>query len=410
MKIKINKRKYINYVRKFVPVPLRPKFDSIIDWLKYVAYQRWYRTKFLGAFNFARYMAIKRPNINNSEKKILAITDFKAVGFALGSFIEFQTRLLCEAYLNEINKIDFAFVYNPKKPVNHWKDASWVNSDNFHLHFADLIPLLNINPKLGSAFVFNSHNDFESFLKINSKNYILLPSLFNYVNKNKIARGNFGFIRNFYLKHKFLPKLEISDFVSLWTRAFIKKYVKGKYLIAVNLRSNPLFDDERNAAVDTWEQFFTHCFKKHPDVIFVILGRKNEITEKLKSPNVIFAQDHNINIQHTLSFIKHSLFYMATSSGPASFAILSTDIPYINIRFRAPDISYNYNWFKPGTVLPWQNKEFQKLIWGKETPQLLIKEFEDLLGKVDKEKWKKELELDNIDSSILDWPFLVKRS
>ena len=409
MRFKIRKRKYIDYVKKFVPVPLWPKFDSIINWLKYVAYQRWYKTKFLGVLNFVRYMAIKRPNISNNEKKILAIADFRAVGFALGFYIHFQMILLCEAYLNRINKIDFAFVYNPEKPVSHWKDASLVNSNNFHLHFAELIPLLNINPKLGSVFVFNSHNDFESFLKINSKNYILRPSLFNYVNKNKITRDNFSLFRNFYLRHKFLPKLEISNFVSLWTKAFIKKYAKGKYVIAVNLRSNPFFDNKRNAIISAWEQFFAYCFKKHPDVIFVILGRKNEITEELKLPNVIFAQDHNINIQHTLSFIKHSLFYMATSSGPASFAILSDYIPYIITSFRAPDISYNYNWFKPGSFLPWQNKELQKLVWEKESPQILIKEFENLFGKVDKEKWGKELDLDNIDESILNWPYLIKK-
>ena len=406
---KINKRRYINKIKGKLPVSWQPKFENLVDFLKYVVYMRWYRTKFLGALNFVKYMALKSPDVND-EKKMLAVADIDVAGVALGAYIEFQTRFLCEAYLNKISKIDFALVYNSEKPLSHSKIAYWINKDNFHLHFADIFPLLNINPKLNSLFVFNSHAEFEVFLNKNAKNYILRPSFFNYVNKNSIARGNYGFFRDFYLKHGFLPKLEIPNFVSSWTRAFIKKYAKGKYLVAVNLRSNPFFDDGRNADIGAWKQFFAYCLKKHQDVIFVILGRKNEIRGELKLPNVIFAQDYNINMQHTLSLIKHSLFYMATSSGPASFAILSTDIPYINMRFHAPDISYNYNWFKPGTVLPWQNKELQKLIWERETPEILIKEFEDLLDKVDKEKWKKELELDKVDESILDWPYLTNKS
>ena len=111
MKSKINKRRYINYVRKILPVSLRLRYDSAVDWLKYVVYQRWYKTKLLGAVNFIKYLTVKRLDINN-EKKILAIVDFSATGTALGFFIILQIRLLCEAYLNKINKIDFALVYN----------------------------------------------------------------------------------------------------------------------------------------------------------------------------------------------------------------------------------------------------------------------------------------------------------
>ena len=205
-----------------------------------------------------------------------------------------------------------------------------------------------------------------------------------------------------------MPNLEIPNFISLWTKAFIKKYAKDKYLIAVNLRLNPFFDADRNASLSVWRKLFVYCLEKHPEVMFVVLGRKNEIAEELRLPNVIFAQDHDINIQHTLSFIKHSLFYMAISSGPATFALLSEDIPYTIVSFRAPDISYNYNWFKPGSILPWQNKEVQKLVWERESPELLIREFNDLMYKTDKKKWIKKLDLENVDESILEWPYLIK--
>ncbi len=406
---KINKRKYIDKAKEKLPDSWKPKFESLIDFLRYDFYLRWYKMKFLGSVNFIKYKLLKKPNPKD-KKRILAITDFNAVSVALGAFIELQMRLLCEAYLSKADKIDFALVYNPERPATHWKYASWVTRDNFHLHLAETFPLLNLNPKLGSVLIFNSHGEFERFLEKNSQNYLLRPSFFDYVNKKSLFRGNYTFLRDFYLKHGFLPKLEIPNFTCLWTKAFIKRYVKkDRFLVAVNLRSNPLLDLKRNASLDAWRELFIYCLERYPNVTFLILGRKSEVAEGLKSPNVIFLQDFNVNIQHTLSFIKHSLFYMAVSSGPASFALLSESIPYAIMSFRVPDIVHNYSWFKPGTVLPWQNKEFQKLVWERETPEILIKEFEDLLGKVNKEKWRNELDLDSIDESILDWPHLVKK-
>ena len=88
----------------------------------------------------------KRPDFKK-EKRILAFVDTSATGFAIGYFIEFHIRLLCEAHINKVNKIDFAFVYNPEKPVSHWTVVSWVTRDNFHLHLAEVFPLLNINQK-----------------------------------------------------------------------------------------------------------------------------------------------------------------------------------------------------------------------------------------------------------------------
>jgi len=408
---KINKRKYINKVKERLPDSWQPKFESFFDFLKHVVYQRWYKIRFIGFFHFVQYLVKNKIKVATAvkEKRILGINDFKVTDVAIGNMLEFQVRLLCEAYINKVDKIDIALVYDPVNPVGHWKYTSWMNKDNFHYHLAELFPLLNLSPKLGSVFIFNSKDDLELFLDQNRSRYFTCPSIFKYANNLGFARDNYRFLRSFYDKEKFLPQLELPKIVNLWTKAFVKKNLKGKYMIAVNLRTNPFFAQQRNAIMASWKDFFEYCLKKHDNVVFVILGRKSDVIEAFKElPNVIFTPEHNINIQHTLSFIKHSLFYMATSSGPASFAILSEDIAYLIVSFHAPDISFNYNWWKPGTHLPWQNKELQKLIWEQETPQILIKEFEDLFNIVAKEKWRKELDLENIDESILEWPYLIK--
>ena len=383
--------------------------SKLADFFKHVIYERWYKINLVGLLCFVRYLVrnkIKTTTIAK-EKRILGINDFKVTDVAIGSMLEFQVRLLCEAYINKVDKIDIALVYDPAKPVEHWKYTSWINKDNFHHHLAELFPLLNLSPKLGSVFIFNSKDEFELFLSNNRGRYFVYPSIFKYAN-NLFARGNFGFLRDFYERERFLPQLELPKTINLWAKAFIKKNADNKYVIAVNLRTNKFFGTHRNADMDAWKKFFQYCLKKHSDIAFVILGRRSDISEELRGlSNIIFAPEYNVNIQHTLAFIKNSLFYMATSSGPASFAILSKDIPYIIVSFHAPDKHFNYNWFKPGYHFPWQDKELQKLIWEHETVETLIREFEDTLSKVDKKKWRKNLELENVDESILKWPYLA---
>jgi len=413
MKFIVHKRKYIDYTREFLPAFLRPRYDSIVDWLKYVVYQRWYKTKFLGFFHLLSYSIKSRSKIlaTAKEKRLLGVDDLKVTNVSIGGMLEFQIRLLAEAHLRKIDKIDIALIYDPESPSNHWKYTSWTNKDNFHYHLAEIFPLLNVSPKLGSVFIFNSKNSFELFLHQNRSQYVTCPSIFNYANNLSFARGNYGLLRDFYIKEKFLPELELPEAITLWVKAFMKKYAKDKYVIAVNLRSNPFFAQFRNAVIDTWKSFFEYCLKKHDNVFFVVIGRKNEIVEEFrKLSNIIFEADYNVNVQHTLGFIKHSLFYMGIASGPASFAVFSKNISYVIVSFHAPDINYNYNWLKPGSFFPWQNKRLQKLIWERETPELLIKEFEDLFNKVDKEKWADNLRLNNIDESILEWPYLVKKN
>ncbi len=406
---KTNKREYINKVKGKLPGLVRAKLDSLDNFFKHVVRERWYKLKFLGVVSLVRYIFRKKSDIRD-EKRILAVGDLSVTGMALGAFLEFNSRLLCEAHANGITKVDFAVVYNPEKPVDHWKDASSINKDNFHLHFSELILVLTTNPLLGSVFVFNSHDEFERFLKINSNRYIMKPSFFNYVNKKAIGRGNFIFLKDFYTRYKFMPKLRVPNFESLYAKAIMKKHAKGKYVVAVNLRSNPFYDNERNATFTAWAELFQHCLKEHPDVVFVILGRKSEVSNILRGyANVVIAQDHNTNIQHTFAFIDQALLYLATSSGPASFAILGSEIPYVITSFTIPDISHNYGWIKPNVLLPWQNGEFQKIIWERETPQLLIKEFENLFAKVDKEKWLNNIDIDGVDESVLEWPYVTQK-
>jgi hypothetical protein len=99
---------------------------------------------------------------------------------------------------------------------------------------------------------------------------------------------------------------------------------------------------------------------------------------------------------------------MATIFGPASLPLLTDYVPFVMTKYANPEPLYDFTWLKTGGHFPWQNTELQHLIWEtqeKESAEVLIREFEDIFGKVDKEAWRKGLDLENISEKSLDWPF-----
>ena len=63
------------------------------------------------------------------------------------------------------------------------------------------------------------------------------------------------------------------------------------------------------------------------------------------------------------------------------------------------------NWLKEGGHYPWQRLDVQKLIWEKETAEILINNFEDVFSKIDKEAWKKRTDIESVGESSLVWPY-----
>lgn len=384
-----------------VPPSLRPRFNF---WCRYVLYNRWYRFYFLGMFNFVKYLS---RTYGRGKLKVLAFENFRNNSPALGSFLEFQMRSLCLSELHNIDTIDVALVYDLKSPLWDPKMSKWCSPSNFQLHLYEILPLLNMNPRLGSVFVFNSRESFETFLSQHAKEYILCPSLFHYINKSGAAAGNYLFVRNFYLKKKYLPKFIFTPNIALWAKAFIKKYVGDKYAVTINLRVNPFFGERRNSDIPSWRHLFTYCLEKHPNVTFLILAHQNEVPEDFKHmPNFVFVKDYHTTMEQDMSLVKHALFHMGVMSGPTSFVNFTNDIPCCIFRTEMNDRSYNYNWFKPGTQFPWFNQHLQKLIWEKETPESLEKEFEHLFQNTDKKAWHQNVAIDDSQTSVLEWPYI----
>lgn len=401
---RIKRTKLIQLIRTKLPEVWRVRLGDLVRLLNFVVYRRFYKKKLLALF--PAFSFFFRDNLSG-KKRILGIWNFATTPPTIGVFIEFQMRLLCMAHVHDADKIDFAFIYDPAKPVVSDK-YKWVNFRNFHYHFIEMYPMLNINPRLGSVFIFDSHNEFESFLVQNSGRYITHPNFFAYVNGSD-SRPNFNFIRDFYLKKGFLPKFEFRQATLNWGRAFVKKYLSGKFMVTVGIRFNFAYTPQRNSNLKAWQDLFEHCFQKYPDVVFVVLARRNEwreITERIKlPPNVIFSKDYNTNIEQDLVLIELSLFYMATIFGPASFPFLTQYIPFVMLQFTNPEPVFDFSWLKKGDSFPWQDGRLQRLVWEPEDNHVLIREFERLLKEVDKNRWTERLDLKTADERALEWPF-----
>lgn len=368
----------------------------------FVLKEKLYRRGMVSAVNFLIHIFSNRARAE--DRRIIGIWDFEHGNLALGTLMDLQLRLLCMAYLNKVSKIDIAFVFSP---ITSAKFASYITPSNLHYHMlSEMFPLLKINPLLGSVFFFDSRDSFEKFFLKNKNKYHSFPSYFDYVNGRGPVKENYMFMEKFYSKKGFMPEFVFNETTVAWTKAFIKKYVGDKAMITVNLRLNRFFSSNRNSDIQTWIEFFEYAKKNNPDATFVVLGRKNEVSELSACSNVIFSKDHGAGIEQELSLIKHSLFHMGMLSGPVTLALCSENIPYIIINFKHPDTRYHLPWANPNKFLPWRNKTLQRLVWGKETTEILIEEFKDLMRRLDKEEWKKKLDLDRARLEVLEWPYL----
>jgi hypothetical protein len=298
--------------------------------------------------------------------------------------------------IQHANKIDFCFLLDPVKPQRG--DFDGVTQENFHFYLQLYLPVVFVNPNLGSIFVFTSYKQFEKFILNNIRRYFIWPLLGRYLAKEPAYSSNFNFIQDHYKRHKKLPQLSCRSFTLKWANNFIYKNIWPYHPVVVQLRNNhvALY---RNANIPAWIEFFRHCRDSYPNVRFVIIGRREEIVEEIRSlPNVIYAKDYGTNIEQDLALIQTAMIYYGSSSGPGTIALFS-DIPYriFNHEIANEDM-------REGDNFIFANAN-QKVLWGEETADLLISEFAQLYIKEIVDAWKSKQEICDKEFEFTTVPF-----
>ena len=150
-------------------------------------------------------------------------------------------------------------------------------------------------------------------------------------------------------------------------------------MVTINLRHDFNVSLNRNSNIPAWVGLFEHCATHYPDVLFVIIGRKNTYTEVIpRTPNILFSKDYNDTVCEDIALMYHSQFHMGATSGLVSCVFLSRTVPYALFNFRMDGSHHPFHTTHPNVIFPWQNKKLQHVLWGPEDRAVLIKEFEYL--------------------------------
>lgn len=326
----------------------------------------------------------------SKKKRILGIYDLKAFPWDVGDPLVFVETLNVLKIKYKAEKIDICIVYDPDfftGPRGNGVNSS-ITLENAQDYLLELLPLFSTCQYLGSIYQFNSRNEFYRFLKINIVRYDTFPSLGQHLGEKDIFKGVAILkpIQEFYNIHGYIPYLRIGKKDMAWAQwLYITHLPAGKVPVALSLKRT-VHRTECNADPTVWLLFIDRCKLEFPEVVFVVVGLREEIFDGLRNrSNVILAKDFGTSIIEDLALIRASLMYMGTASGVNVVAMFS-DLPYLIIQLSV--FVYLEHGIKPGEKYSFM-LDTQKMFSTntKVTVEFLFKEFMALYSLLDKEKW-----------------------
>jgi hypothetical protein len=342
------------------------------------------------------------------DRRLLMIYDTASQPFNIGDILILQEGSLVLRETHGIDIVDFALVFDPKRPAIRDPAFSSITEGNVVYHLASILPVAQVNQHLGSLFLFDSHHRLERFIADNASRYEVWPSAWKYATGDYLYYAVFNeLLYDHYGKHASIPHLACRPFLREWTEHFYRSHVLPQVPVTVNVRNNPAFHTHRNLKLDRWLELFEHCEKRYP-AKFVVLCARPEIDDRLRGrPNVLLAKDHHTSVEQDLALINTSAIHMGAGSGPASMAWFN-DKPYLMV-----NTAYGPGYFAhPGMIVQeepdiqrfWFAGPLQRIAGGPETTELLVREFERMWAAVDVQAWRRAADSEKKSGSeTLTW-------
>ena len=336
---------------------------------------------------------LARPS-SPSERRVLVVYDTSSQPFSVGDLLIFQMAALLLCAKHDVEVADLAVVYDPEHPAPASSVfAGRVDRENVFYHLASLLPVAQVNQRLGSVLVLDSRRQVERHVVDNLDRYVVWPSGWAFSGREYMSPMVFNdLLRSHHAEHGSIPHLTCRPFLRRWAETFYARLVPGRVPVTVNLRNNLGWHVHRNSRFDVWLAFFAHCATRYP-ATFVIICARSEVDDRLRScPNVVVAKDHDTGIEHDLALINTSAAHLGASSGPATMAWFN-DKPYFMVNTE----------FKPGAFFAtaamvervdddiqrvWFAEPSQRASRSVETLELLTREFALLWRHVDAARWE----------------------
>ena len=338
-----------------------------------------------------------------SNKRILGIWDYKALPWSVGDPMVFVETLSVLKLTHNAGKVDLCIIYDKENPVGNRGSVfgakktsimgSNINRDNATDYMMDFLPIFGLSPFTGSIFQFNSRNEFYNFIKGNGHRYYIYPSLKEHLGEtfNYYGGAYMNKILDFYKRNNYVPSLKVSERETGNSYQFYKDNLpEGAIPVTLSFKLTT-HDSQRNPDTDVWLAFIDKIGIDFPEVVFVIIGLREESFDGLRArPNVIIAKDFGTNIIEDVSLISASVLYMATTSGIGTIARFS-ELPYLI--FQEPLTSLSMYGVKRDEQYCFSNenqKVFDTSITV--TPELLYNEFKNVFQKINLNKWRQLVE------------------
>ena len=325
----------------------------------------------------------------NIDQRLLIIYDLSSQPYSIGDILVIQeaSLIIRECYL--LNEIDFAFVYNPQSPTVDVPAFSHINEENIHFYLSSIFSVAQVNPYLGSMFIFNSHSQLERFIIDNNDRYKVWPDAKTYCTKEYLYYRVFNdVIYNYFKKYNKVPYLDSRPYLLSWASSFIQEHVLPSVPITIQIRNNPI-NSERNLNLETWIEFFHH-YENKPSIKFLIICSKSEIDNRLRDcSNVIIVKDYNTTIEQDLAIINISAIHMGASSGPGVMALFSPK-PFLMINTDVDPAKYNCVNEHGNYIRFIFSNTLQNFLISPEKIELLVSEFEKMWRSIDISSYKKK--------------------
>lgn len=322
-------------------------------------------------------------SVAQSEKRILAIYDFRVMPFTVGDILLFCHEMaLVLRELHKVDKIDIVLLCDAKHPA---RDDGGMDSQNFHYYFSKLLPMAFVNPHLGALLVLDSREMLEDYIADNHERYYIFPPYRDAQGRHLNGyEGYFNYMQTFYTEHGYLPHLSCQPSMVMWTRQFLAEKVRPRFPVTIQLRNTSITVD-RNARLECWLDLVTFCQSRY-DVTFVLIGEIGEIDPRFRYlPNVLIAKDYGTTVEQDMALIQTAMFYMGSTCGPSLMALFS-DLPYVLCNFQTV-----HEKLDPEQPVPWATP-LQKLVWKPETSEQLISDFTWLYDRIDRAQWGNEFD------------------
>jgi hypothetical protein len=337
----------------------------------------------------------------------LAVYDTSLQPLAVGDILIFQEASLVLCQKHQVDVVDFAIVYDLKNPASSDPVFSGtITEDNVMYHLASILPIAQVNPRLGSLFVFDSHEHLQRYINDNADRYHVWPSGWKMATREYLSPAVFNdLLYSHYKKHGSIPYLSCRPFLKEWAKGFYLEHVHPRIPVTVNIRNNKGWHLHRNSTLDSWIEFFHHCETRYP-AKFVIICARSEIDDRLRNcANVLIAKDYHTGVEQDMALIHTSAIHMGAGSGPATMAWFNSN-PYLMVNtvyktgefFEHPDMIQQE---ESNIQRFWFAGPLQRVANGVESAELLIREFAFLWGAVDLQHWQSTADVESMPGAEL---------